>query len=788
MKTTKQLLASSILILFIMATGLFAQDASNIQGPKADQPKFYTKSDEPASQYVPDNKPRERMTDEYGESSRNSVLSGLNAAGNYVSVPSNVSFDENFDGSFEMWINPVNVTGTQQLISKGATSNFAFLLGLNPGGLMYFRIGSTVFSNAGGTAIPIGVWTHVAVTWTGGPNFTVNFYVNGAASGAAVGPTAATWNINTDPIKIGGPSGGFPGEFFNGQIDEVRFWADVRTLAEIRDNRFVGVGDWLGANTGGTLNGASSYYQDLKASWVFNTGAWDDIGSFDGTLTGAATVANAPLPGQPIPYNFALKCPGTGNNTSLVTVPHNAGLLLNTSGSVDAWVFLNSTAGTQEILAKGNTSNNQILWGVSSGLMYMRFGTTPAGNTGGITLAANTWYHVATTWTGTAGNYSVRFYVNGQLSGTAVTNSGTMNASTDPLTIGGGVAFPTETFNGMIDEVRFWSTQLTLEQVQAYMHRSCRNTGAIPGGMVAAWNFDGNLINRGSLAGINGSFVTGGANACRFSAYLNENTSGAPSLNFNGYGTVVNKGDASFIGGFAMRSPNKVIADNPAVTRDTIVLSTAGTVTSVELFLHLQHTFDGDLDIVLVAPNGQTRDISSDNGSGNDGGYLTFFVDGATTPVTDPNFFPPFSPLCAPEVAMGNMGGSPTNGQWILQITDDAGGDVGVLLGWGIRLNGTLTGIQPITNNVPNRFELYQNYPNPFNPVTKIKFDLPKDGNVKLTVYDMLGKEVKTLVNEFSKAGQYEVPFDGSNLSSGAYFFRLEAGDNVDVKKMMLVK
>lgn len=85
-------------------------------------------------------------------------------------------------------------------------------------------------------------------------------------------------------------------------------------------------------------------------------------------------------------------------------------------------------------------------------------------------------------------------------------------------------------------------------------------------------------------------------------------------------------------------------------------------------------------------------------------------------------------------------------------------------------------------------YSLAQNYPNPFNPVTKIAFSLPKQGNVTLKVYNMIGKEVATLVNEFRSIGNYEVNFDGANLSSGVYFYKLEADGFSEVKRMMLIK
>jgi hypothetical protein len=91
-------------------------------------------------------------------------------------------------------------------------------------------------------------------------------------------------------------------------------------------------------------------------------------------------------------------------------------------------------------------------------------------------------------------------------------------------------------------------------------------------------------------------------------------------------------------------------------------------------------------------------------------------------------------------------------------------------------------------SNIPEEFGLFQNYPNPFNPVTNIQFDLPKEGLVTLKVYDVLGREVKNLVNEFKQTGSYIVSFDGSELSSGIYFYLLESGDFVQVKRMILIK
>jgi len=107
-------------------------------------------------------------------------------------------------------------------------------------------------------------------------------------------------------------------------------------------------------------------------------------------------------------------------------------------------------------------------------------------------------------------------------------------------------------------------------------------------------------------------------------------------------------------------------------------------------------------------------------------------------------------------------------------------------------LNFTLTspfvGIANNQNIIPDSYALNQNYPNPFNPTTNIKFQIKDLGLVTLKVYDILGRELITLVNEKLKPGYYNVSLDGTRLSSGVYFYKLVAGDFVDTKKMMLIK
>ncbi|MBK7255727.1 MAG: T9SS type A sorting domain-containing protein [Ignavibacteria bacterium] len=120
------------------------------------------------------------------------------------------------------------------------------------------------------------------------------------------------------------------------------------------------------------------------------------------------------------------------------------------------------------------------------------------------------------------------------------------------------------------------------------------------------------------------------------------------------------------------------------------------------------------------------------------------------------------------------------------------------LTGWTVGANGVilkttsggvLTNFTNTSIEIPDKYFLSQNYPNPFNPATNLEFGIPELGFVSLKVYDVLGDEVKTLENEIKPAGNYEIEFDGSHLSSGIYFYSLLIDGNIiDTKRMILLK
>ena len=233
--------------------------------------------------------------------------------------------------------------------------------------------------------------------------------------------------------------------------------------------------------------------------------------------------------------------------------------------------------------------------------------------------------------------------------------------------------------------------------------------------------------------------------------------------------------------------------NNPVGVEDTIIVNVPGGGTILDVNVKIDtilHTFDADLDVTFK--HGAIEDtLFHDVGSTGDNFIGTILNDSASTLIQSCNGVSgcaPFTGSYKPPNLLANLNGLPLNGNYILRMVDDLGGDIGTLKGWCITVTYTTVTGTVETISIPSKYSLSQNYPNPFNPTTSIKFNLPKSSDVKLVVYDMLGREVRTLVNEFKQAGNHIVDFNASALSSGSYFYRITAGEFTDTKRMILLK
>lgn len=256
---------------------------------------------------------------------------------------------------------------------------------------------------------------------------------------------------------------------------------------------------------------------------------------------------------------------------------------------------------------------------------------------------------------------------------------------------------------------------------------------------------------------------------------------------------------------------NKPIEDFQTTEDDLIITSLSKTqnlsLIGVQILIDsVLHSSDSDLEFTLTH-NGISETIIYRAGGSGDNFIGTKLTDDGIDSIS--GGIAPFSGNYKPENSLYPFAGTDPAGTWTLSIYDGAAGNTGTLQAWGLMLiyNSSVSVENETTFN-PEQFQLYQNYPNPFNPSTIIRFKIPQDvrretRDVTLKVYDVLGKEVATLVKEELLSGEYEVEFNpnrhsrgGRNPTSGVYFYQLRAGSPesssgqgfIQTKKMLLIK
>ena len=223
--------------------------------------------------------------------------------------------------------------------------------------------------------------------------------------------------------------------------------------------------------------------------------------------------------------------------------------------------------------------------------------------------------------------------------------------------------------------------------------------------------------------------------------------------------------------------------NNPAGVSDVMTVDlgygASTTVSEISVFVDVTHTWQGDLLVTLTSPMGTSVVLHNRTGSSADniyGWYPTELV---------------------PAGDLGVFAGQLTNGDWTLSISDNAGADTGSLNEWCLHMvfSGVVTseGEPGEGTGLPTAYRLHANYPNPFNPMTNVKFELPHAGMTKVSVYDVSGRLIKTLVNEDLPASVHTVTWDGTNsrgqrVASGTYYLRLSSEDFQAVHKMTMLK
>ncbi len=695
----------------------------------------------------------------------------LNGTTAYYSVPDAAELNPGTNATFEFWVKLNSLPSPASvLIGKNYFTGYA--IGVQSTGAVFLQKGAAGGFVNSTTLLTVNNWTHVAITYSNG---TVNYFFNGIAAGNG-STTSGPLPSVTDSLFIGcDRESGIPAYFQACELDNIRIWNVVRTISQIQQLRFAPF-QFTPGNTGQYAGLVFSAHNDFFSA-DYSGGSFSILYP----RGGAATVNYSQKPVFYNDYNSNLYFDGT----SWISAPNFSDFNPTTAITVEFWMKRDTTGSQNPVqhLVNKSGSTNRYNWG-----MYLGNGGTQvdfALNSGlaicsspVIATPLGRWYHLAGTWSQATG--LMKLYINGD-SVASFSYSGPINNDPDSLCVGGiGAAnFIADRFKGQIDDIRIWSTAKTTAEIKRDMYINNNPAVGTPPYNNIEYSFDATTFIPRLASGNSYLFLPiyfRGNGVTLVSSHANNNAlSTAPLLRDD-------------VGGF----PNYVISTKRAFIpdlgsySDSVLVTASGQIANLRVFVLLNHTYVSDITLTLRGPQGQSVILYTQPGVNTSNDIITVFDGAADSSVSLFAGQAPYSPRIKPSNSLTVFNGTQSAGYWKLTIADGAGSDIGYINGWGVQTN-IVTGTGNETQ-VPYKFYLDQNYPNPFNPVTSINFGLAKDEDVNIVVYDILGREIKTLVNEYKMAGNYKVEFNAASYASGIYFYKIKAGDFVDIKKMVLVK
>ena len=585
----------------------------------------------------------------------------------YISVPSTAG--TNFTGSFtaEAWINCSNVSGSERgIISKGSALGVSMRYAVRISSASKITIYTNGVLRATSVAsIAVNTWTHVAATYSSATD-SFAIYINGVKNVAAVVGVAAP-ATNTDSLFIGIAGTGVN---YVGQLDDVRLWSKALTAVEVS------------RNFRSTINASSGLYEQLVMSLPFqkNHSGGTTFSTLDWTGNGnngtGRNVTGVSQTGTQYTTISPAECLSLSGVSDYVSGPSNSLVSPASQITLEAWIYPKSYLNNPTIISKKSSTSYRLNLNTSGKVEF-----NPKGGASIITSKAfifqNRWTHIAATYNGT----TTSIYINGVLDTSFTSITGAIGTNTDSLLIGCDrpAGFNDNFFTGFIDEVRIANYEKTSEQINSYLYRSIDS------------------VNQPNAASGNVCYNLDGASV--------DNADGGPRLYFRNNAIFSHTGGTAnppvspmlredsknFTEGFNIRTSNKRVplTGGTGTTDDTLNIPYNASINDINVFVAINHTDETNLDVSLIAPNGETVVLSTDGiTAGANDNLITIFDDQAANIVTS-TAYTSFSPSIRPEGNLFNtFGGDYTLGKWILRVTDDGGtADTGRINSWGIQFN-----------------------------------------------------------------------------------------------------
>ena len=601
----------------------------------------------------------------------NQTASFAGNSASYISVPNSTSL--NFTGSFsiEVWVNP-SVTGgaSKGIVSKGGSfgTSLIYALRLQTGRLLFATNGAPRLFTKSSTVIAANKWTHVAATYNSSSGV-FRFYINGIPDTTSTIAAAAPAS-NTDSMYVGLSGASTP---YSGQMDELRLWNKELSSTEVATYYRTSMAEVSGVYNGLVM---SMTFQDENSLGAdFNTREISGNGN-NGNARNVTAVDQSINPYSTIHNNESVQLNGTN---SYLTGKDTSTLDASTSVTVECWVYPVSNAACSYV-SKGAATRVYFL-GWDGTKVIAKINNTTI-NVGNAAVPLNQWSHLALVYKN-SGPYNL--FLNGKSQFAGFSGLGNITNSTDSLYIGGGSGSLTE-FTGYIDEVRISKDHFKSEyEILTSMYNSAdAGNDPDPVSTNIAYNLDGILVDNVNNGGPKLRFV-GGA---KFSH---------PATTFAPVSPMTRDESGNFSKGYYIKTslkpvPNNVFNSLSVTTSDTITVNQNVTISDLNLFVAINHQATSNLDITLIAPNGDSVKVFA-NQSANTAnqGLVTIFDDQADSSLSNSRFST-FSPVFKPLNSLNSvLTGDKSQGKWILKVTDnnlsDAGSSGGILYAWGFQLN-----------------------------------------------------------------------------------------------------
>ncbi len=673
-------------------------------------------------------------------------------ASEYLAVYDKTGLEGNANYTIEAWVRPI-AGGVNQAI-VGNDFSQSFYLGLGPGERVRFypKGGSNQYfeSNA---SVPLGIWTHVAATYSSVAG--AKIYVNGELDAADASYTGMP-GTSPNPLYVGADrqSPTSPAYFWRGMLGEIRIWSETRTATQIHDHYRIGVGS--------RAVFTNTVYEHLEACWAFAAGVEPTTqDNADGLLPGANLLFQengaglAYDEGPPVSVNTALELNGVDDHAMIPMADGFPGGL-----TIDAWVRPDDFSNYSTIVGRDYHTSFWLGFAPDGRVRFY-----PTGGTGNYfesqtSLSVTHWMHVAATYR----PGDARIYINGKLDTHTDSFTAPVGGNGRDVWIGAdneggaGVPYP---FQGALDNVRICKGVWSVAQIRERMFLGFEWAGEIPSHEFV----DDEGIARDSYAV--------GFGEGEFVEYSN-------------YGYAVSGTDAHLVRSGAplvekrlywamgIADPgleNYLMKEGSTPEIASAILSPlwyepSQTIGTVRIFVSAPMYDLSSNTVNIKSPSGtmvRLLDVGETTGSD----LHTVFYDAA--PWTLATGFAPFYDGVQPSQSLSAVAGEDSHGYWTLSLGGDAVAKVGRWY-WGIEINGVNAGVDQA---LPERVELANAGGNPVRGQGRVSFTLPRAASVDLRLFDLQGRPVRTLLDGPQAPGTFMLSWSAADLPAGAYFVRL---------------